>query len=220
MDNQLLMTGLLHFVAFVAFVVLHEYGHAWAANRLGDDTPRSQGRLTIDPIAHIDLLGTIILPLLVVFLGATTGKMMLFGWGKPVMVNMSNFRNPSRDDILVSAAGPAMNLIIAIVIIAGLRLFSFTGLVTEAIFYSCFELAALSLFLCFFNLLPIPPLDGGHIMRRLVGMSDESYMMLSQFSFLFFILIMRVPQIGMFVSAYTHLVLALIAWIFGWKVNV
>src|SRR5579864_3514582 len=198
MDKAALVHGLLLFLAFVAFVALHEFAHAWTAVRCGDDTPRLQGRLTLDPTAHIDLVGTIILPLVLVAYAAAGGPLLLFGWGKPVQVNLNNFDVRRRDDILVSGAGPAMNLLIAIVLLGVLRIMGLAGVYSydEVII----DLADLSLFLCFFNLLPIPPLDGGHILRNLIGMSDEAYMMLSRYSFLFFLLIMRSDVVGVFLN--------------------
>src|SRR5882672_10454547 len=105
MDTGALLHGLLLFIGFVAFVALHEFAHAWTACRCGDDTPRLQGRLTLDPIAHMDLVGTIILPLVVTVMGALGGQPLLLGWGRPVEVNLNNFRQRRRDDILVSGAG-------------------------------------------------------------------------------------------------------------------
>ncbi len=214
MDTAVLVHGLLMFLAFVAFVSLHEFAHAWTACRCGDDTPRMQGRLTIDPIAHIDLLGTIILPLAIIVMNAMSGSSMFFGWGKPVEVNLNNFRHRRFDDILVSGAGPAMNLLIAIVMLIIMKLVEvFWG---DAHLNTMLQMAKLSLFLCFFNLLPVPPLDGGHILRNLIGMSDEAYRAMSQYSFLFFILMMRIPGVGAFVSATTHSVLSLLVLPFGW----
>src|SRR3974377_665687 len=113
MDVGELIHGLLLFVAFVAFVALPEFAHAWTAVRCGDDTPRLQGRLTLDPLAHIDLVGTIVLPLIVTVLGAMGGSPMLFGWGRPVQVNLNNFQRRRVDDILGAGAGPGMNLCVA-----------------------------------------------------------------------------------------------------------
>src|SRR5436305_2069965 len=117
METGALLQGLLLFFGFVAFVALHEFAHAWTACRCGDDTPRLQGRLTLDPLAHIDMIGTIILPLAITVLGAMGGQSIMFGWGRPVQVNRSQFRHPRRDDILVSAAGPAMNLVIVFILL-------------------------------------------------------------------------------------------------------
>src|SRR5260221_2969843 len=163
MDKRVLLDGLLGFLAFIGFVALHELAHAWTAVKCGDDTPKKQGRLTIDPLAHIDLLGTIILPLALVLIGAASGHVMVFGWGKPVQVNLNNFRVRRRDDILVSAAGPLMNLLLAVVmlgimrlgVLAGLPFFSEAGLVPPKQF---------SIFFRFFNFLSLPPLGWGHIM--------------------------------------------------------
>src|SRR5262245_20376921 len=105
MDTGALIKGLLLFVAFIPLVTLHEFAHAWVATKCGDDTPRLQGRVTLDPLAHIDLLGTIILPLIATMLGAFAGNPLLFGWGRPVQVNLNNFNHRRRDDILVSGAG-------------------------------------------------------------------------------------------------------------------
>lgn len=201
------------FVGFVGLVSLHEFAHAWMATRCGDDTPRLQGRLTLDPLAHIDLLGTIILPLIVTVVGAASGQMMLFGWGKPVEVNPNNFGRRRLDDILVSGAGPAMNVIAAVLILGATRLVLWGG--NDSFLGAGLVLAQLSLFLCFFNLLPVPPLDGGHILRNLVGISDEAYHRLSQFSFLFFIIIIQIPHVQRLLADVTNLTLLLLAWPFG-----
>jgi Zn-dependent protease len=213
MDQALLTRGLMMFVGFVALVSLHEFAHAWMATRCGDDTPRLQGRLTLDPLAHIDLLGTIILPLIVIVVGAAGGQMMLFGWGKPVEVNPDNFGRRRLDDILVSGAGPAMNVITAVGILGLTRLIDWSG--GDSFMGPGLSLARLSLFLCFFNLLPVPPLDGGHILRNLVGMSDDAYRFLSQFSFLFFIVIIQVPAVQRLLAIVTELTLILLAWPMG-----
>jgi len=215
MDQGLLVRGLMLFVGFVALVTVHEFAHAWMATRCGDDTPRLQGRLTLDPLAHIDWLGTLLLPLLVTFLGAAGGRMLLFGWGRPVEVNLANFHRRRLDDILVSGAGPAMNVISAVAILGVTRLVDWGG--GDSFVEAGLELARLSLFLCFFNLLPIPPLDGGHILRNLIGLSDEAYRLLSQFSFLFLIVVIQIPAIQVFLATLTDLALALLALPFGWN---
>ena len=215
MDQALLVRGLMLFVGFVALVSLHEFAHAWMATRCGDDTPRLQGRLTLDPLAHIDWLGTIILPLIVTFLGAASGNMMLFGWGRPVEVNPANFHRRRLDDILVSGAGPAMNVIAAVAILGVTRLVDWGG--GGSFVEAGLELARLSLFLCFFNLLPIPPLDGGHILRNLIGISAEAYRQLSQFSFLFLIVLIQIRAVQVFLAAFTDTALVLLALPFGWN---
>ncbi len=102
---------------------------------------------------------------------------MLFGWGRPVQVELKNFRHRRRDDILVSGAGPGMNLLLAVVVLGVMKLLELAGggAYNDPLLY----MARLSLFLCFFNLLPVPPLDGGHILRNLIGMSDEAYHLMS-----------------------------------------
>jgi len=218
MDTAILVHGLMLFLAFVGFVALHEFAHAWTADRCGDDTPRRQGRLTLDPLAHVDWIGTVALPLLLMLMGAASGHFFLFGWGRPVQVNLNNFRVRRRDDILVSAAGPAMNLLIAIALLCLMKVIELAGDISCQ--NSILALAELSLFLCFFNLLPIPPLDGGHIMRNLVGMSDEVYAMMSRYSFLFFLIVMRTPAVGDFLGLLSDFALAWLARPFGWHLAV
>jgi Zn-dependent protease len=218
MDKEILVEGIIGFLGFVAFVTLHEFAHAWTAVRCGDDTPRLQGRLTIDPIAHIDLVGTIILPLALIFFGAASGHVMFFGWGKPVQVNLNNFRVRRRDDILVSIAGPFMNLLIAVVMLGVMRLGTFAGL---SFFEdnTFFHLVELTVFLCFFNLLPIPPLDGGHIMRNVLNISDHAYAQISQYSFMFFIILLQVPGISQSISLFSSQTTILLGRLFGWHLG-
>ena len=138
-------------------MVIHEYAHARVAVALGDFTPRLQGRLTLNPAAHIDVFG-----LLMLFL-------VHFGWAKPVQINPYNFRNPRRDDILVSLAGPAANLITAFI-----AAFIFVFVLKNDFDVSDGVRTVLSLIVivninfAIFNMIPIPPLDGSHVLKQLL----------------------------------------------------
>ncbi|MBS1123956.1 MAG: peptidase [Deltaproteobacteria bacterium] len=155
-------------------IALHEFGHAYMADRLGDDTPRRQGRVTLNPLAHADPIGTFLLPLIGNLHAAAGGHGGGFGWGKPVQWNPSRIRRGIRmstANILVSFAGPFMNLALATVLALVHTILRAAGVVDgaaltvldpDAIFYVA---VTTNFVLFFFNLLPVPPLDGGHITR-------------------------------------------------------
>jgi Zn-dependent protease len=152
-------------------VVLHEYAHGWMARRQGDNTALMLGRLTLNPIPHIDPIGSIVVPALLVVSGAP----FVLGWAKPVPVNPRNYRNYKRGDILVSLAGIAVNL--ALAVIATLALVLFVSLAralpaaapTLLLLAQMMRIAVLiNLVLAFFNLIPIPPLDGSHVLYHLL----------------------------------------------------
>jgi Zn-dependent protease len=187
---------LLPFLFFIPLLALHEFAHAWVAWKCGDDTAYRLGRVSGNPIVHMELVGTVILPLLGLVLGAAGSGLASFiiGWGKPVPVNISNLRNPRRDDTLVALAGPAMNLVLAVVLVAAGKLTMIGGgpnMLTEV----CARMAILSLGLCFFNLLPLPPLDGSHVIKNLIGMSHELYWKLCRFGFLIVIIAIQIPAV-------------------------
>lgn len=157
-DPQRLMMVLF---SFVIAITLHEFGHAAAAVACGDDTPRDRGRLTLNPIDHLDPLGTVIL-----VISAATG--MLFGWGKPVMVNPANFRRPWISNIMVSFAGPMMNLLQAAVLALLLRT-NVLHLAVGSPFSELLIIAAnLNIILFLFNMIPVPPLDGASILANIL----------------------------------------------------
>ena len=137
----------------------------------------------------------------------------MIGWAKPVPVNPSNLRNPKLDDILISMAGPWMNLLLAVVLVGLARI----GLLADATSLVEFLLqsAGLSLLLCFFNLIPVPPLDGSHVMRIVVGMSRETYMYLARFGFIVVILLLQVQPIRNGLGNITFYTLKIIAGWFG-----
>ncbi len=217
MHQQLLLDGLINYLFLVIIITFHEFGHAWMASRCGDDTARLQGRVTLNPVAHMDLLGTVILPLLAIFLSASGSGLgrFIIGWGKPVPVNVAYLRRPRRDDILVSMAGPAMNVVLAMGMMALARVGEATGSVMLA--EAGFRLALLSMFLCFFNLLPIPPLDGSHVLKYLVGMSYEAFWRFSQYGFLIVILAVQIPQVMQFLTFSTMGSLLLMARLLGFS---
>ena len=142
-------------------IVIHEIAHGSCALLLGDDTAKREGRLTLNPIAHIDPIGTIFLPLILLIL--TFGQGPIFGWAKPVPVNPLNFRDKKWGIVKVSLAGPATNLLIAI-------LFSFlAGFNFPRAMINFFEIISIYNFSwAFFNLLPLPPLDGFHILYQIL----------------------------------------------------
>ena len=198
MDPRLLIDGLILYLGLLVLLTFHEFGHAWMAWKLGDDTALSQGRVSLNPLVHIDLIGTVALPLLLVFF-APNG--FLIGWAKPVPVNSDNFRNPRSDDIMVTLAGPWMNLLLAIVIIGLARFGYMVHLGSVSVL--CLNVARLSLLLCFFNLLPIPPLDGSQVARSLIGMSHETYHRIAQYGILILILVLQIPIVQQTLDTWT-----------------
>lgn len=173
--------------AVVLFAIsVHESAHAWMADKFGDPTARLMGRVTLNPVAHIDLIGTIIFPILLAVMGAP-----VFGWAKPVMVNPLNFRNRRRDGMLVSAAGPISNLLVAAAAIfvflalKNTRLLSSVPLFTILIF-----LIIINIYLAIFNLIPIPPLDGSGILEGMLkGEALAAYERIKPYGFLILLLI-------------------------------
>lgn len=142
-------------------VILHEVAHGVAALRFGDDTAQRAGRLTLNPLAHIDPFGTVILPTLLAF---TTGA--AFGYAKPVPVNPSRMRRPRDHGLLVSLAGPATNVVLALIAAALLRTLAPAG--DQFVLETLFRFGVINVILAAFNLLPIPPLDGSALVERLL----------------------------------------------------
>ncbi len=211
MDSNQIADGLIQYLMLVALLTFHEYGHAWTAWKCGDDTARLQGRVSLNPVVHIDPIGTVFLPLLMIFMPGM-GR-FLIGWAKPVPVNPYNLNQPKRDDILVTMAGPAMNLILAV----GLVALAKVGLVFHSIPMAelCVQAAGLSLILCFFNLIPVPPLDGSHILRVATGMSHETYANFARFGFVIIIVLLQVPPVRAALGFVTYGTLDVLLRIFG-----
>ena len=186
-------------MCLVVLLSFHEYAHAWMAHKCGDDTARMMGRMTINPIVHIDPIGTVFLPLMMLSLNP---GFAIFGWAKPVPVNPANLTNRKRDDILISMAGPAMNVILAIVLLAVLRVAIEMpeGISGSAVVAQLPEIAFISMFLCLFNLIPVPPLDGSHVMRHVVGMSEETYRNIARFGFIIVLVVINIPGVISFIA--------------------
>lgn len=152
-------------VPVILAITFHEAAHGWVAERLGDPTARLQGRVTFNPIKHIDPFGTLILPGMLLLFQAP----VLFGYAKPVPVNFSRLRRPKRDMIWVALAGPVTNIALAFVSALALRtIYPPTGDVTDWLGQNLINSMQINILLAIFNLLPIPPLDGGRVLTGLL----------------------------------------------------
>jgi Zn-dependent protease len=162
-------------VVLLFAISVHESAHAWTANRLGDPTAKMLGRVSLNPIVHIDPFGTILMPAMLILLGFPP-----FGWAKPTPVDNRNFRNPVRDDILTAVAGPVSNFLTALVSVIALAFILhgstsgidrlFRGADVSAPLAKLFEAAILiNVVLGVFNLIPLPPLDGSHVIRHFLS---------------------------------------------------
>ena len=185
MDNFLI--GIITSLpGIIIAMVLHEWAHARVAYALGDYTPKLMGRLTLNPVAHIDPIGLILL-----FIAH-------FGWAKPVQVNPYNFSNPKRDDILVSLAGPAANFVVAFVTLVTMAIISAAGFpMSEGMYMVLSSIMLININFGIFNLLPIPPLDGSHVLRQLLP--DElaqKYDELQQYNMIILIIILMTPVVS------------------------
>lgn len=196
-------------IPVLAAIVFHEVAHGWVANRLGDPTAARMGRLTLNPIAHIDLFGTIILPLLLIVVRAP----FLFGYAKPVPVNFYNLRHPKRDMIWVALAGPATNILLAAASVYLLRFASSTGgslpqFLTAPLTFMAQSSVNINVMLAAFNLLPIPPLDGG---RVLVGLLPEPYSStvarIEPYGFLILIVLLMTHLLDFFMGPFVYFVI-------------
>jgi Zn-dependent protease len=156
-------------IPLVVAITFHEVAHGVVANAFGDPTARDAGRLTFNPLRHVDPVGTVILPLMLAVTGAP-----IFGWARPVPVRMGQLRNPRWQGLLVSAAGPAMNFLLAIVGAASLSVIlrmteaDHRGTAILFLLVNLNNFMMVNLFLAIFNLLPIPPLDGGAVLAKLL----------------------------------------------------
>jgi Zn-dependent protease len=190
--NPITIVGVV--VVAIVSITSHEAAHGFVADHFGDPTARERGRLTLNPLPHIDLVFTILLPLFLVL----SGSGFIFGGAKPVPVNVSRLRRPRRDWALVGAAGPVMNLLIAVVLTALLSAASRLGLADMT--SSLTEILSVGIFinalLAVFNLIPIPPLDGSRVVQYfLSGESLDVYRRLEQFGLLIILaLLFLVPQ--------------------------
>jgi Zn-dependent protease len=192
MDSNHIVDGLIYYLGLVVLLTFHEYAHAWVAAKCGDDTARLQGRLSLNPVVHIDPIGTVLLPLFMIF-GPASITRFAIGWAKPVPFNPANLHNRWRDEMLIAMAGPAMNLVLAVALVALARV---AMILDSADAMGLFiQMAQLSLLLCFFNLIPIPPLDGSHVLRNVTGMSYETYWNLCRFGFIGIILVLQIPHV-------------------------
>jgi Zn-dependent protease len=165
----------ISFGVLLLSLTIHEAAHAWTADMLGDPTARMLGRVSLNPIVHIDLIGTIVLPLL-----AAVSHIPIIGWAKPVPVNSRNLRHGRRDFVLVAAAGPISNLLQAFVAAIGLRVAVALahGDIGGLLLNTLLSAVEINLLLAFFNLIPVPPLDGGNVLlgilppRAAIGFSQ------------------------------------------------
>ena len=196
----------LTFIIFIVFATFHEYGHGWMAYRLGDSTAKLSGRLSLNPLVHIDLMWTIIMPAMLII---TTGHAL--GSAKPVPVNPYRLRDPKRDMLWVGLAGPATNIIWALIIMFLMKIGFRTGILSyipvilvqgirvsdSPIYLLLFMCFSINVILLVFNLLPIPPLDGSRIAESLLpDRHAAEYSRLGRFGFIILILLVMSGILG------------------------
>jgi Zn-dependent protease len=213
------LIAVFEFVLLIFSLSVHECAHAWMASRLGDQTARLQGRVTLNPMYHIDPIGTLLFPALMIFGPLIGGGMLggyLFGWAKPTPVITRNFRKIKRDDILVTLAGPFSNLLLVIVAVVGLAATLLyqshlpQGMTlspnVEALETLCDLGIKVNLALCIFNLLPIPPLDGSRVLRHLLPYNAlNAYDRMGAFGLILMILVGG-PVVRFFMTPALHLI--------------
>jgi Zn-dependent protease len=184
--DEALFAGIIQFMVLLLSLSVHESAHAWSADRLGDPTARLLGRVSLNPMVHAELFGTIIFPII----GLISG--LMFGWAKPVPVNVSRLRNPARDHMLVAAAGPVSNVLLAALFFVALMLMKVTsveaaglvdtvarfripqpqteGILTPLAVFAFYGIV-LNIVLAVFNLIPVAPLDGATVLSGLLPRS-------------------------------------------------
>jgi Zn-dependent protease len=201
-----LYTALINVLLLWILTAPHEFAHAWVATRLGDDTPRHDGRVTLNPLAHVDWLGTAILPFVTSLLGAG-----FLGWGRPVRTNPGRLKGGLNGLALVSLAGPASNVVMA-VILAALAIASIHTF--PAMMRFALRGTELSLYLALFNLLPVPPLDGSKLLLAM-RIPPIIYQELSRVGFMLLVVAMSVTSLGYWLNRWSYQAMTAIFSVLG-----
>lgn len=199
----------LSLIAVFTAIVLHEFSHGYIAFRLGDPTAKMQGRLTLNPLAHIDPIGTILVPIVLVILRSP----FLFGWAKPVPINPNYFRNPYKGMFYVAIAGPLMNIALALgastigrlaILITPLSLLDgrgFSAYFVRTIFFLLGFFVIINIILAVFNMIPIPPLDGSRVLTYFLPPEGKRVMMqLERYGFLIILALLYLGVLGGLIS--------------------
>jgi Zn-dependent protease len=213
--------GLILYLLLVISLSLHEWAHGFVAYRLGDQTPKAFGRLTLNPFAHIDPIGTVLVPLAMLLL---MPGFVIFGWAKPVPINSGHFDRRRRKlcELAVSLAGPFSNLVLAVLsaMLGAYLSKHFGGNIGSLFGMMCW----LNIILCLFNLIPIPPLDGAYLLKVVLRISDLVFFHVSRYGFLILLVLINIPAFRAVLFACMLRVFALISWlacsIFGVQQNV
>lgn len=195
---------LLQLLIFFFSVIVHEVSHGYMALRKGDPTARDAGRLTLNPLPHIDIFGTLIFPFLLIIMRAG----IIFGWAKPVPINPYYLKDPKRDLMWVGAAGPLSNIGMAVILAILLRFIGGASVISQFIAFG----VMINLLLAFFNLIPIPPLDGSRIVQGFLSYEAQvKYMSIERFGFIIIIFLLWIgvleyilwPLVGFFFTLLT-----------------
>ena len=199
------LTGLIAGLpGLVIALVIHEYAHAKAADVMGDFTPRMTGRLTLNPMAHIDPIGLIML------------LVVRFGWAKPVMINARNFRNWRQGELLVALAGPVANRLVAFISLLAMAVLFKLGMFSEGVRLVLSMMVLFNINFAIFNMLPLPPLDGSKVLMVLLpGRLAYKLMSLERYSFIILIFLMMTPFLTMILIPLQRLVLSVFNLIIG-----
>lgn len=212
--NDTLLTAILLIPSLVIAIVFHEVAHGWVAGLLGDTTARDNRRLSLNPLRHVDPFGTVILPGLLAL-----SHLPVFGWARPVPVVKQRLRNPRRDMMAVAAAGPATNLVLATLgaVALGLMARSLTaqpGPWVEAAFAGLNYFIVINIFLAMFNLLPVPPFDGSHIVEGLLPAgAARAYARMRPYGLpLIFLLLLVIPWLFPGLGVVERFVMPPVAW--------
>ena len=221
MTSELILQLLIYMIVLLFAISAHEAAHAWMSNRFGDDTARLLGRITLNPNAHIDPIGTLLIPIVGFILGSMGGAaaaIPLIGWGKPTPVNPLRWRNKDVANVMVSAAGIMVNLFIAICAFTIIKVLLLTGgfaaipeSIREPVNLFLFYFLIMNLSLAIFNLLPFPPLDGSKILETFLPASAQPALaFMEQFGFIILMMLMYVGFFSAIINPVMNFVLRLL----------